>query len=99
MPCYIMRNKAGEKVGFMCGDLGPQCSCGSAADFLCDWPVGNDKTCDRNLCQWCATQVFADTHYCRDHAQHYGDWMRSQGDNIEALRLRPRATPPAAKEA
>ena len=96
MTCYVIRDKGGSAVGFLCGDLGPQCSCGSAAEFLCDYPVGDDRTCDRQLCPWCATQVYADTHYCRDHAQAYGDWMRSRGDNIEALRLRQRKTETSA---
>jgi len=42
--------EAGE--GFICGRFSPKelCSCGVWAEYLCDYPLGNGKTCDAPLC-------------------------------------------------
>ena len=48
MTCYITPMKSGGRM-FICGNLGPQCICGDLADVLCDYPVGNEKTCDASL--------------------------------------------------
>ena len=54
--------------------------CGvKGADRLCDWPVGNGKTCDRPLCRRCARhpvpefgkEESADTDYCPEHMAMY----------------------------
>ena len=60
----------------MCGDLGPHCAdhrCAWAAEYLCDYPVGNGKTCDRPLCSDHAYEVAPDIHYC---AQHYSEFEK-----------------------
>lgn len=68
MPCY--RLKSG---GFICGELGQHCAeCGAVSDALCDFPVGDGKTCDRPLCEYCAKQVAPDIHYC---AGHHAEWQ------------------------
>ena len=40
---------------FICGERlkGAYCACGSFADFLCDKPIGNGKTCDLPICDKC----------------------------------------------
>jgi len=46
MPCYLLRNKDGKPMGHVCGNLGPHCGCcGGVSGFLCDYPVGEGKTC------------------------------------------------------
>ena len=60
----------------MCGRLGPPCAdhrCNWVSDYLCDFPVGNNKTCDRPLCGDHAYEVAPDTHYC---APHYEMWLK-----------------------
>jgi hypothetical protein len=53
---------------FLCGDLGPQCTaCGDVSNVLCDYPVGDEKTCDRALCSACTEEVAPDVHYCAGH--------------------------------
>jgi len=43
---------------FMCGDLGDNCAeCGWVGDYLCDFPVGEGKTCDRPLCETHANEI------------------------------------------
>jgi len=54
---------------FMCGALKPEslCPCGHPGDFLCDWPVGDGKTCDLPLCKCCANVIGEDRHACEIH--------------------------------
>ena len=59
--CYLLK-KGGS--GFICGDLGDHCTnCGTVSDVLCDFPVGDGKTCDRAICEECAHEVAPDVHY------------------------------------
>lgn len=80
MPCYTLKIN-GEKSGFICGELGPHCSsCGAPADNLCDYPVGNDKTCDRELCDSCSTLIGIDIHYCIGHLKLWNDFRANNKD-------------------
>lgn len=44
-----------SKTMFLCGDITIEIcgrpDCGYPADYLCDYPVGDGKTCDLNLCE------------------------------------------------
>jgi len=61
------------------GDLGPHCTeCLAPGENLCDYPVGDGKTCDRSLCDEHAKGVAADTHYCRDHWLMWMDYLASE---------------------
>lgn len=74
MPCYTIRDKAGKAIGTLCGKLGPHCpGCGAVGDFLCDYPVGAGKTCDRPMCEHHAHEVAPDIHYC---VAHHSEWLR-----------------------
>lgn len=67
--CYAgsVRDDVGARI-FIKGDLGPHCTeCAAPGENLCDYPVGDGKTCDRSLCDEHSKGVAADTHYCRDH--------------------------------
>lgn len=69
MPCYRIPMKHGGHA-FLCGDLGPHCAaekCADVSGFLCDYPVGNNKTCDLPLCQSHAFETAPDIHYCPGH--------------------------------
>lgn len=49
-----------------CGRLG--------AGYLCDWKLRGKKkgkTCDRPLCDRCATEVAPDRHLCRAHNERW----------------------------
>ena len=38
------------------------------ADLLCDFPTPKGKTCDRPICNKCATSGGENVDYCPDHA-------------------------------
>ncbi len=85
MPCYVLHDKAGEPVGHICGKLGPHCAnCGDVSGFLCDYPVGKGKTCDRPVCERHCIEVAPDLHYC---TAHHAEWQafRDSGGVHEAL--------------
>ena len=45
-------------ITFMCGSgIVPCASCGQVADYLCDYPVGDGKTCSLPICNECRTHV------------------------------------------
>ena len=67
--CYVERMPWGGPA-IMCGDLGEYCAadgCMASTDFLCDYPVGDGRTCDLPLCRSHAYQVGDDVHYCPNH--------------------------------
>lgn len=69
MPCYRIPMKHGGHA-FLCGDLGPHCAaqkCADVSGFLCDYPAGDNKTCDLPLCQSHAYETAPDIHYCPGH--------------------------------
>lgn len=41
--------------------------CSSPGVKLCDWPVGDGKTCDRSICGRHAKNVGPDKDYCPGH--------------------------------
>lgn len=41
--------------------------CGRLSTKLCDFPLGNGKTCDKKLCGRCAVPVGQDRDYCPEH--------------------------------
>lgn len=47
----------------------PRERCCRWATTLCDFPVGEGKTCDRPMCKRHATSVGPDRDYCPAHAQ------------------------------
>ena len=89
MPCYSFR-KDGQHIGFLCGDFGEHCTdCGAPADNLCDYPVGNGKTCDRPICDEHSKQVGVDIHYCQTHAKHWDKFKRNGGVKNELENVTP----------
>ena len=81
MPCYIHKDTYGNHI-FICGskDLGPRCrECSDLGDYLCDYPVGNEKTCDAPLCREHAFEVAEDTHYCPAHFAEWSKFVESGG--------------------
>ena len=56
MPCHTMKISGGG-YAIVCtrGRKAKPCAfCGKPSDKLCDWPVGNGKTCDAEMCNDCA---------------------------------------------
>lgn len=73
----------GPDVGqtmFICGDLGPHCAdCAGFGEFLCDYPVGDGKTCDRSICSEHAIEIAPELHYCNAHHQMWQDFKTRGG--------------------
>lgn len=83
MPCYRVPMKDGGKA-FLCGDLGPHCTnerCEDVGGFLCDYPVGRDKTCDLALCESHAYEISPDLHYCHAHMAMWSKFKADGGEN------------------
>ena len=67
----VISKQVGAKM-FFCGRLGPPCAdCSDFGDFLCDYPVGRGKTCDRSMCESHAHEIAPEIHYCD---AHHGMW-------------------------
>lgn len=54
-------------------------SCGLQCDFLCDWKVGQGKTCDAPICGIHAVEVAPNKHLCPEHKKAYQVWLKQRG--------------------
>ncbi|MFC6197789.1 hypothetical protein [Ponticaulis profundi] len=51
-----------------------QCAdCSRESKYLCDYPVGDDKTCDRMMCKSHSHHIGGDVHYCEFH---FYEWTK-----------------------
>jgi hypothetical protein len=74
-----MAKHAGTRK-FMCGDFGPHCAdCMDVGDNLCDYPVGNGKTCDRPICETHAHEIAPNLHYCDGHYAAWREFVAGGG--------------------
>jgi hypothetical protein len=81
MGCIICKNANDETV-FICGEKikpDPCRDCNCEADYLCDYPVGNDKTCDARLCKTHAAEIAPNIHYCNYHYKKFMEFETSGG--------------------
>lgn len=75
-----VKDYTGVSNVFICGDFGEHCSdCAGIAEFLCDYPVGDGKTCDRKICHGHAKEVAPEIHYCESHYQAWVKFKNSGG--------------------
>jgi len=89
MPCYIHKAKDGGAM-FICGDLGPHCAdCSGFGDYLCDYPVGDGKACDRPMCGDHATEIAPEVHYCAGHMKLWEEFRASGGVQRELENVVP----------
>ncbi|MGO4700240.1 hypothetical protein [Dyella sp. 2RAB6] len=91
MPCYSIHRKDGGKA-ILCGDLGPHCgdaNCGDVGTYLCDYPVGDDKTCDMPLCHGHAFEAAPNIHYCPGHALLWREFRAAGGVTRELENVVP----------
>lgn len=81
-----IKNRHGEETYYIHGDLGDHCSdCMGVGDYLCDYPVGDGKTCDRKMCDHHSNEIAPNIHYCTDHYQMWQEF-KSKGGPDKALR-------------
>ncbi|MDZ7895348.1 MAG: hypothetical protein U5M50_10545 [Sphingobium sp.] len=73
----------GGAAAIVCGPRQPvrRCSCGAPAPLLCDWkvPGRNSGTCDRPVCESCATSPAPDKDLCVEHAAAWIRWQQARG--------------------
>ena len=75
MACRTVTDKKLGRI-WICGSALKDCSicrvCGDLATVLCDYPLGNDKTCDSALCENHSFSIKGDIDYCPEHVTEYG---------------------------
>lgn len=69
-----------NSVMFICGSMEgveycSHTSCLGFNEFLCDYPVGENRTCDYGMCESHSNQVGEDLHYCKTH---YELWLEQK---------------------
>lgn len=76
---------------FMCGSFEQSEACVICnemdAVLLCDYPVGEEKTCDRMLCVECAAEIGRDIHYCDTHFTEWQEFVKTEGVKEQLLRV------------
>lgn len=79
MPFYRMNGMmvhlkiGGKKAPRACQEIiklpdGRKEYCAQMAPYLCDWPAGGGRTCDRAVCEDHRTQAGKNIDYCPEHA-------------------------------
>ncbi len=72
MPCDFHRSEDGSLIYVICSRGArqtPPCHyCGKPSTTLCDYPMGNGKTCDKAMCNNCKTHIGRDLDVCKDHS-------------------------------
>lgn len=79
MPSCTLVAIPGGGVAIVCGSV-RRCKCGRKATQLCDWkvPAKMSGTCDRPICNRCATKPAKDKDLCPEHAAQWAEHpMRS----------------------
>lgn len=77
--CRVKGDSVGQTF-HLCGEFGAHCAdCAAVGDFLCDFPVGDGKTCDRSICPEHAHEIAPDIHYCDGHHQMWQDFRDNGG--------------------
>lgn len=75
MPCYHVDLPDGGHA-IVRSNLGPHCSrCRRVGEFLCDFPVGGGRTCDRPVCKAHRHPVAPGVDYCTVHAVNAPRWV------------------------
>lgn len=69
---------------FICGSMEgfEHCNhtdCIGFNEFLCDYPIGDDKTCDYGMCEEHSHQIGEDLHYCKTH---YEMWLQQKPNEV-----------------
>lgn len=53
--------------------------CSRHGELLCDWKIGDGKTCDKPICPGHALHVGDDKDLCLDHREAYRQWLARRG--------------------
>ena len=64
---------------FLCGQKvaqEPFCNCGHTSEMLCDYPIGDGKTCDLPVCWCCSRHIAEDMDLC---TIHFAEFVKKSG--------------------
>jgi hypothetical protein len=81
MPCYIEESKLFGQL-FICAheEIWERCAaCMGGANCLCDFPVGNGKTCGLPLCAKHSHEIAPNLHYWHGHFELWKAFAESGG--------------------
>ena len=70
MPCNTYKSPDGKLSMIICtrGQRSKPCHiCGSPSTGLCDYPIGNGKTCDKPMCNDCRNTIGDNLDVCQEH--------------------------------
>lgn len=67
MPCQRFETADGM-VGIICTKTVYCAYCRKPHTSLCDYPVGDNKTCDKPMCSDCRTIIGDNIDVCREHS-------------------------------
>lgn len=67
MPCQRFGTADGM-IGIICTKTVYCAYCGKPHTSLCDYPVGNNKTCDKPMCDYCRVIIGDNIDVCREHS-------------------------------
>lgn len=67
---------SGDQPPPICAD------CGYLADHLCDAPIGQGCTCDRNLCSCCRIPIGKNMDYCKHHYAKFSEHPNGEPTHI-----------------
>ena len=83
MGCATEKRSDGSII-FWCGKgIEPCYVCGEMAVALCDYPVGQRKTCDQPLCEKHSIKQgteWQDIHFCPTHTLIDNGWINKGGE-------------------
>lgn len=71
---------------FICGpelDVDTCADCLDMGLLLCDFPVGDGKTCDRPMCEQHSHEIGQNLHYCEAHYKAWRAFVKKGGVNKE----------------
>jgi hypothetical protein len=69
--CRETERLENPQIWFVCGDGVIPCkSCGQISSHLCDYPIGDGKTCDIELCEDCKVTI-GKFDFCPVHALQF----------------------------
>lgn len=69
MTCHTIKSGRGNAIVCTRGPRTRRCACGNPATKLCDFPMGNGKTCDVPMCDACAFGIGPDIDVCSHHKE------------------------------
>lgn len=78
MPCYSVSTPAGRAIVCTGRRRLPRCACGKPAEQLCDWKLGEGKTCSRPVCLRCTVSPAPGKDLCPEHGLAWAEWKEAR---------------------